>query len=221
MSDAHEHADTEGRTFVRVTAEPLTRGQRIAKRSVDVAVSLAILVVFLPFLTLIACAIWAESGRPILFRQKRGGFGGRPFTILKFRTMDVLEDGSSVTQARRGDPRVTRLGALLRRTSIDELPQLWNVLRGDMSLVGPRPHALAHDAYFSGLVRHYPLRQRVKPGLTGLAQIEGWRGETTSIESLMGRVSADIRYIDTWSFWLDLRIIFRTVSMVWFDRSAY
>jgi exopolysaccharide biosynthesis polyprenyl glycosylphosphotransferase len=221
VSELHAHVRTEQGRLAAASAHPLTPAERLAKRSVDFAVSLTLLLLFLPFLILVACALWIESGRPILFRQRRGGLDGRPFTIMKFRTMHVLEDGSSVAQARREDPRVTRFGALLRRTSIDELPQLWNVLRGDMSLVGPRPHALAHDAYFAGVIHHYPLRQCVKPGLTGLAQVEGWRGETASIESLMGRVNADLRYIDGWSFWLDIRIIARTASIVLFDRSAY
>jgi lipopolysaccharide/colanic/teichoic acid biosynthesis glycosyltransferase len=140
---------------------------------------------------------------------------------MKFRTMHVLEDGPLLAQARRNDPRVTRVGAFLRRTSLDELPQLWNVLKGDMSLVGPRPHALAHDQYYGSLLSRYPLRQRMKPGITGLAQIGGWRGETATLEAMAGRVEADIHYVDHWSFWGDLKILLRTASIVFFDRSAY
>ena len=184
---------------------PVSQRQLVAKRSFDVSVSFIALTVLLPFLLLICLAIWLESGRPIIFRQKRGGLHGEPFTILKFRTMSVVEDGTDVLQVRRQDPRVTRLGAILRKTSIDELPQLWNVLRGDMSIVGPRPHAILHDEQFSSLLQHYSERQLMKPGITGLAQCEGWRGETAAIESLLGRVDADIRYIRQWSFWLDLR----------------
>ncbi|MFN4140741.1 MAG: exopolysaccharide biosynthesis polyprenyl glycosylphosphotransferase [Aestuariivirga sp.] len=202
-------------------AAPLTRSQIFVKRSFDILVSLALLLLFLPFLALIALGVWLDCGRPLFFRQLRGGRNGRPFAIYKFRTMTVLEDGPSLSQVQKGDPRVTRLGALLRRTSMDELPQLWNVLRGDMSLVGPRPHALAHDEQFAARVRHYALRQRVKPGLTGLAQIEGWRGETTTTFAIAGRVNADIRYIENWSFWLDIKIIAKTACIVLFDRSAY
>lgn len=204
-----------------MASAPLTRSQRLAKRSFDVAVSLLLLTFLLPFLALISLAVLIETGRPLFFRQQRGGLDGRPFSIVKFRTMHVLEDGPELTQARRNDPRVTRLGAFLRRTSLDELPQLWNVLRGDMSLVGPRPHALAHDQYYGSLLRRYPLRQRLKPGITGLAQTGGWRGETATLEAMAGRVEADIHYIDHWSFRGDMKILFRTARIVFFDRSAY
>jgi putative colanic acid biosynthesis UDP-glucose lipid carrier transferase len=204
-----------------VPSPPLSRGQRFAKRSLDVAVSLFLLCLLLPALTLISLAVLAESGRPLFFRQKRGGLDGRSFSIVKFRTMRVMEDGPELAQARRNDPRVTPLGAFLRRTSLDELPQLWNVLMGDMSLVGPRPHALAHDQYYGGLLQRYPLRQRMKPGITGLAQIGGWRGETATLEAMAGRVEADIHYIDHWSFLGDLKILLRTARVVLFDRSAY
>lgn len=200
---------------------PLTGTQRFAKRSFDVAVSLLLLAFLLPFLAVISLAVLIDSGWPLFFRQKRGGLGGRSFNIVKFRTMRVMEDGPRLEQARRNDPRVTRLGAFLRRTSIDELPQLWNVLTGDMSLVGPRPHALAHDAYYGKLLRRYALRQRMKPGITGLAQIGGWRGETATLEAMAGRVEADIHYIDHWSFLGDMKILLRTARIVLFDRSAY
>lgn len=132
-----------------------------------------------------------------------------------------MEDGHAVSQVRKNDPRVTRLGAFLRRTSLDEIPQLWNVLVGEMSLVGPRPHALTHDEQFQRLIGHYILRQRIKPGLTGLAQIQGWRGETSSFESIAGRVNADLDYIENWSFWLDIKIIAKTACIVLFDKGAY
>lgn len=200
---------------------PLTRWQSLAKRSFDVAISLLLLLFLLPFLALVSIAVLVESGRPLFFRQKRGGLGGQPFNIVKFRTMCVQEDGPRVDQATRNDPRVTRVGAFLRRTSIDELPQLWNVLKGDMSLVGPRPHALAHDEYYGNLLRRYPLRQRMKPGITGLAQTGGWRGETATLEAMAGRVEADIQYVDHWSFRGDMAILLRTARIVFFDRSAY
>jgi putative colanic acid biosysnthesis UDP-glucose lipid carrier transferase len=191
------------------------------KRCFDVLASLLLLLLFLPVLAIISSALRLESGSPVLFRQKRGGLAGRPFVVVKFRTMKVLEDGPDLTQATRDDPRVTRLGAFLRRTSLDELPQLWNVLRGDMSLVGPRPHAVAHDQHYAGLIRRYPLRHRVRPGITGLAQVGGLRGETATVEAMADRVEADIRYIENWSFWGDIRILLSTLRIVFFDRSAY
>jgi putative colanic acid biosynthesis UDP-glucose lipid carrier transferase len=215
------HATGSGAPESLALPPPLTRWQAAGKRSFDVAVSLFLLLLLLPFLALISLAVLIESGRPLFFLQKRGGSGGRPFSIVKFRTMHVLEDGPNLAQARRNDPRVTRLGAFLRRTSLDELPQLWNVLKGDMSLVGPRPHALAHDQYYGSLLRRYSLRQRMKPGITGLAQIGGWRGETATLEAMAGRVEADIHYVDHWSFWGDMKILLRTASIVFFDRSAY
>lgn len=200
---------------------PLTKRQLFTKRCFDFVTSLFLLLFLLPFLMLISIAVLAESGRPLFFRQKRGGLEGKPFNVVKFRTMRVMEDGPTVSQARRKDPRVTRVGAFLRRTSLDELPQLWNVLKGDMSLIGPRPHALAHDQYYGGMLSRYALRQRMKPGITGFAQIGGWRGETATLEAMAGRVEADIHYIDHWSFWGDMKILIRTARIVLFDRSAY
>jgi exopolysaccharide biosynthesis polyprenyl glycosylphosphotransferase len=204
-----------------VREEALSRRQRAAKRSLDLAVALTVLVLLLPFLAMVAAAIMAESGRPVIFRQQRGGIGGRPFTILKFRTMRVMENGEEIAQARRSDGRVTRLGRVLRRTSIDELPQLWNVVRGDMSIVGPRPHAIAHDKLYCPIVPGYRERQRVKPGLTGLAQVEGCRGETARPEAMARRVRLDNRYIDEWSFWSDVRIMFRTAGALLFEKDVY
>ena len=191
------------------------------KRSLDVVVSGLLIVLFLPLFVAIGCALLLETGSPVFFRQRRGGLNGRPFFIVKFRTMKVLEDGASVSQATKGDARVTRLGGFLRRTSLDELPQLWNVFRGDMSLVGPRPHARAHDLEYSVLIPVYPLRHRMKPGITGLAQVGGFRGETATVEAMAARVDTDIRYINNWSLWLDLKILARTACIVLFDRSAY
>lgn len=191
------------------------------KRSFDAVASALLLLLFFPVLALIACALRIESGGPVLFRQRRGGLGGQPFLVVKFRTMKVLEDGPKLTQATRDDPRVTRLGGFLRRTSLDELPQLWNVLRGDMSLVGPRPHALVHDEHYARLISRYPLRHQVRPGITGLAQVGGLRGETTTLEAMADRVEADIEYIENWTFWGDIRILLATARLVFFDRSAY
>ncbi len=202
-------------------AEPLTGTQRVVKRGIDVAASVMLLALLLPALIVIAVAVLLETGAPVFFRQARGGLGGRTFHIVKFRTMSVQENGCEITQARRGDPRVTKVGAFLRRTSLDELPQLWNVLKGDMSLVGPRPHALVHDLQYGAVIGPYALRQRLKPGITGLAQVEGQRGETASVECMARRVEADNRYIENWSLGLDIMILVRTAGLVFFDRSAY
>ncbi len=189
---------------------PMSAVERAIKRALDVTVSLTALFILSPTLVLTGLAIRAESKGPMLFRQTRTGFNNRPFTILKFRSMRVQENGPAIRQASRNDPRVTRVGKFIRRLSIDELPQLWNVLKGDMSIVGPRPHALAHDAHYEKLIGNYPYRQHVKPGLTGWAQVNGSRGETPTVESMAERVRLDIWYVEHSSLWLDLSIIMRT-----------
>ena len=191
------------------------------KRVIDILGAGGGLSILLPFLTLIAIAILVESRGPVFFRQRRTGLDGRIFTIYKFRTMNVMEDGSDVTQATRGDNRVTWVGKFLRRSSIDELPQLINVLKGEMSLVGPRPHAVAHDQYYTQMVPSYHLRFRAKPGITGLAQIAGFRGEIRDIPHMQARVDRDLEYIEHWSLAKDLRILFFTVTSAPFHRSAY
>ena len=193
---------------------PLTSLERAGKRLFDIVASSGLLVLFAPLLIGTAIAIKLDSKGPVLFRQRSNGFDGRPFTILKFRSMHVLEDGDVIMQARPNDARLTGIGATLRRRSIDELPQLINVLRGDMSLVGPRPHALAHDDKYSKLIASYAQRQHVKPGITGLAQVQGLRGATPAIEDMQLRVAHDLIYIKSWSFVLDLRILLRTVGAV-------
>jgi len=193
---------------------PLTALERAGKRLFDIVAAAGLLVLFTPLLIGTAIAIKLDSRGPLLFRQRRNGFDGRPFHILKFRSMHVLEDGDVIVQACPNDPRLTGIGAALRRRSIDELPQLVNVLRGDMSLVGPRPHALAHDDKYSKLIASYAQRQHVKPGITGLAQVHGLRGATPAIEDMELRVAHDLAYIKSWSFMLDLRILLRTVGEV-------
>lgn len=194
---------------------PLTAFERAAKRCVDLLLAGLALIFLLPLLAIVALAIKLDSPGPILFRQLRCGFNGKCFQIYKFRTMSVLEDGPSIVQAQFGDKRFTRLGALLRRTSIDELPQLLNVLNGSMSLVGPRPHAVVHDSEFDKIVRNYAFRRRVKPGLTGWAQVHGCRGPTPTTASIEQRVEHDLWYIDNWSVWLDLAILLWTpIEMV-------
>jgi putative colanic acid biosysnthesis UDP-glucose lipid carrier transferase len=184
--------------------------EHAAKRLMDLVLAGLALTALLPLLVIVAVAIKLDSPGPVLFRQQRCGFNGRSFQIYKFRTMSVLEDGPSIIQAQLGDRRFTRLGALLRRTSIDELPQLLNVLNGTMSLVGPRPHAVAHDNEFDKVVRNYAFRRRVKPGLTGWAQVHGCRGPTPTRASIEERVEHDLWYIDNWSLSLDIAILVRT-----------
>ena len=167
-----------------------------------------------PLLPLIALAIKAESKGPVLFRQHRRGRYQSTIQILKFRTMHVMEDGANVRQAISGDPRITAVGRILRRTSLDELPQLFNVLKGEMSLVGPRPHALVHDEEFSRLLEVYADRHQMRPGMTGLAQVTGHRGPTVEPGSIEGRVEADMHYIRNWSLWLDLKILMKTFRTV-------
>lgn len=172
------------------------------------------LAISLPLWPLIALAIKLESPGPVIFSQRRRGRFLREFRMLKFRTMRVMEDGAAVRQAVPGDCRVTRAGRILRRTSLDELPQLFNVLRGEMSLVGPRPHALVHDEEFTRLLEIYPDRHQMKPGLTGLAQVTGLRGSTAKPGSIEARVEADLAYIKNWSVHLDLKILTRTIAAV-------
>ena len=168
-----------------------------------------------------AIAIKLDSPGPVIFRQRRCGFNGRLFEIFKFRTMIVLEDGNRVVQAKRNDTRITKLGAFLRRTSIDELPQLFNVLRGDMSIIGPRPHALAHDDEFMRVVANYAFRHHVKPGITGWAQVNGCRGETKTLGDIERRLELDLYYIDNWTLALDFKIIFMTVIEIIRGENAY
>ncbi len=156
-------------------------------------------------------AIKLDSDGPVFFLQRRRGHDNRPFRIIKFRSMSVLEDGQSIRQATEADPRITRMGSFIRATSIDELPQFFNVLRGDMSVVGPRPHAVAHDDVYDRLIDEYASRRHVKPGVTGWAQVQGHRGETPTVESMQERVACDLWYINNWSLWLDLKIVARTV----------
>ena len=200
---------------------PLSGYERALKRTIDLVSACAGLVLLMPLLVLTAVVIKLDSPGPIFFRQRRCGFNGRPFTILKFRTMSVMEDGPAVAQARQSDHRVTRVGKLLRRSSIDELPQLLNVLTGTMSLIGPRPHALAHDNHFDKVVRNYAFRHHVKPGLTGWAQVNGHRGPTPTLGEIRQRVECDLWYIDNWSLRLDIGIIFRTFIEVLRGRNAY
>jgi Undecaprenyl-phosphate glucose phosphotransferase len=190
------------------------------KRGFDIIASLAALLLLAPLLAILALAIKLDSKGPVLFRQRRYGFNQEPFRIFKFRSMTTLDDGRNVAQATAQDSRVTRIGRFMRRTNLDELPQLLNVLLGDMSLVGPRPHALAHDQLFQPSVRLYARRHNVKPGITGWAQVNGLRGEVTP-ETLKARIEHDLYYIDNWSIWLDLWILWRTLASKKAFQNAY
>jgi len=191
------------------------------KRVIDVVGASLGLLLLSPVLLLAALAIVIENPGSPLFQQKRGGYRGAAFVIFKFRSMRVSENGADVVQAQQGDHRVTRVGAFLRRTSIDELPQLLNVLRGEMSLVGPRPHALLHDEYYGQRISGYNGRFRAKPGLTGLAQTSGLRGATPDVASMAARVNKDLEYIRNWSLMLDVVILLRTLRIVTIQPDGY
>jgi undecaprenyl-phosphate galactose phosphotransferase/putative colanic acid biosynthesis UDP-glucose lipid carrier transferase len=206
---------------VEIRREPMGRLQRAIKRSVDMLFAGAAALVMLPFFAAIALAIKLDSPGPAFFRQQRNGYQGKPFKILKFRSMHVQEDGPVIQQARVGDARVTRVGRFLRKSSIDELPQIFNILAGDMSLVGPRPHACAHDELYARSIENYEVRQHVKPGLTGWAQVHGLRGETATLEEMYRRIEYDIWYAVNASILLDLEIMVRTVIEVCRHRNAY
>ena len=202
---------------LQLTRRPLTRSEIIQKRAFDLVFAAAGLLLATPFLVLVAALIKLDSPGPIFFLQRRYGFNQQPFRIIKFRTMRTLDDGAVVRQATVDDPRLTKVGRWLRRFNIDEIPQLFNVLTGDMSLVGPRPHALSHDREYEQRISRYARRHNVKPGITGWAQINGYRGETDTEEKMRKRVEYDLFYIDNWSLWLDLKIMVRTVL----SRTAY
>jgi putative colanic acid biosynthesis UDP-glucose lipid carrier transferase len=170
---------------------------------------------------MIAMAVKLSSSGPILFKQRRYGLDGEEIRVWKFRTMTVCEDGQEVKQAQRDDQRVTPVGRVLRATSLDELPQIFNVLAGSMSLVGPRPHATAHNEAYRSLIRGYMLRHKVKPGITGLAQVRGFRGETETLDKMEKRVACDHQYIRSWSLWLDLKILVETLFVVFSRKNAY
>jgi Undecaprenyl-phosphate glucose phosphotransferase len=206
---------------VQLQRAPLSATQRILKQGMDRVLAAISVVLLVPFFAVIAAAIRLESPGPAMFLQTRVGFNGRPFKIYKFRTMVTLDDGAVVVQATKNDKRVTHLGELLRRLSIDEVPQLLNVLRGEMSLVGPRPHALAHDNQYDRQIATYAIRHKMKPGITGWAQVNGFRGETPEIGMMKQRVESDLWYIEYWSLWLDIRILLMTVVRVLKSDSAY
>ncbi|MGF1614759.1 MAG: undecaprenyl-phosphate glucose phosphotransferase [Gammaproteobacteria bacterium] len=210
-----------GVPLLTLSETPLLGTHKWLKSLEDNILATLILLVLSPIMALIALLIKLDSPGPIIFKQQRHGWDGRLIEVWKFRTMYVRQGESpQVKQATRDDPRITRVGKFLRRTSIDELPQLFNVLQGSMSLVGPRPHAVEHNDYYSKRIDAYLSRHRIKPGMTGLAQVEGFRGETETLDKMEGRVAYDLKYINEWSVWLDLWILFKTAFTV-FSKNAY
>jgi len=210
-----------GVPVIALRESPFHGYQGAAKRLMDMVLASLGLLVGGPLLLSIALAIRLTSKGPVLFRQRRYGLDGREIVIYKFRTMTVTEDAGWIDQAKPDDTRVTRLGRFLRRYSLDETPQLINVLQGRMSLVGPRPHAVGHNEEYRRLIKAYMVRHKVKPGITGWAQVNGHRGETDTIEKMQARVEYDLEYLRNWSLGLDLQIIVRTIRLVFFDRHAY
>jgi putative colanic acid biosynthesis UDP-glucose lipid carrier transferase len=213
--------DIDGIPMLAVCETPFAGLDGVIKRASDIVFSSVLLAVLWPLLLLIAIGVRMSSPGPILFRQRRYGMYGEAINVFKFRSMTVCEDGAKVTQAQRNDARVTRFGGFLRRTSLDELPQLFNVFLGSMSLVGPRPHAVAHNEEYRRIIEGYMLRHKVRPGITGWAQVNGLRGETDTVDKMQRRVEFDLDYLRNWSLGLDLTILLRTASLVWRDRNAY
>jgi Undecaprenyl-phosphate glucose phosphotransferase len=207
--------------LIKTVSKPLSGWGVFVKIAEDYILASLALLLSLPAMLLIALAIKVDGPGPVFFRQRRHGYNHQIIEVLKFRTMTVLEDGDTIAQATKNDARVTRVGRLLRRTSLDELPQFINVLRGEMSIVGPRPHALAHNSHYGELVENYANRHRVKPGITGWAQIHGFRGETHNAAMMGQRVKYDLEYIERWSLWLDLKIMIMTPLFGFFRNGAY
>ena len=218
----HRISHIAGLYSLDLSCSPMDGPSRWVKRAEDLLIGGAISLLILPICLVIAIAIKLTSPGPVLFKQYRTGINGRKFKVYKFRSMVVHQEArDEVTQAKKQDPRITRIGAFLRRTSLDELPQFFNVMQGRMSIVGPRPHALAHNEYYKDLVESYMQRHKVKPGITGWAQVNGYRGETDTLEKMQKRVEYDLWYIDNWSMWLDLKIIFWTIFKGFIGENAY
>jgi Undecaprenyl-phosphate glucose phosphotransferase len=214
-------AVVNGMPVLAVCDTPFHGMDAVLKRVTDIVFGSVALAIAAPVMALIALGVKLSSPGPILFRQRRYGLNGEEILVYKFRSMTVCEDGPVVAQATRQDLRVTTLGRILRRTSLDELPQIFNVLEGKMSLVGPRPHAVAHNELYRKLISGYMIRHKVRPGMTGLAQVSGLRGETETVEKMRERVRFDLEYLSRWSPWLDLKIILKTFGVLWRDRNAY
>ena len=207
--------DMGGVPVVAICETPFTGTHRLIKRTSDVLLSLLILMLILPVMAVVAIGVKLSSPGPVIFRQKRNGLDGEEIMVYKFRSMTSMDNGKVIKQATKGDARITRFGAFIRKTSLDELPQFFNVLQGSMSIVGPRPHAVAHNEQYRQLIKAYMVRHKVKPGITGWAQVNGLRGETDTLEKMQARVEYDLEYLRNWSLGLDLAIILRTVKSVW------
>jgi putative colanic acid biosynthesis UDP-glucose lipid carrier transferase len=213
--------DMNGVPVVGICETPFTGTNRLAKRASDIVLASLILLLISPVLALLAIGVKLSSPGPVIFKQRRNGLDGDEIVVYKFRSMRAMDDGAVVRQATKGDARITPFGAFLRRTSLDELPQFFNVLQGRMSIVGPRPHAVAHNELYRQLIKAYMVRHKVKPGITGWAQVNGQRGETDTLEKMQARVEYDLEYLRNWSLGFDLQIIARTVKVAFFDRDAY
>jgi putative colanic acid biosynthesis UDP-glucose lipid carrier transferase len=213
--------DMNGVPVVGICETPFTGTNELVKRISDVVISTIIVVLISPLLLAIAIGVKLSSPGPVLFKQRRNGLDGHEIVVYKFRSMRTMEDGPVVRQATRNDPRVTPFGAFLRRTSFDELPQFFNVLQGTMSIVGPRPHAVTHNKEYRQIIKAYMVRHKVKPGITGWAQVNGQRGETDTVEKMRTRVEYDLEYLRNWSLGMDLKIIVATIRVLFFDRQAY
>jgi putative colanic acid biosysnthesis UDP-glucose lipid carrier transferase len=213
--------ELNGIPLIAVWEVPFSEIQYVLKRAMDIVLSSLALLILLPIMLAIAVAVKLSSPGPILFRQRRYGLNGQEILVYKFRSMRVMEDGGKVNQATKNDPRITSVGAFLRKTSLDELPQFINVLQGRMSLVGPRPHAVAHNEMYRKLISGYMLRHKVKPGITGWAQVNGLRGETETLEKMQQRINYDLEYLRNWSLSLDLQILLKTALVFMGDQNAY
>jgi putative colanic acid biosynthesis UDP-glucose lipid carrier transferase len=218
----HSVTDVAGMAVLDLSTSPMVGLNRIIKAIEDRVLALFILILISPLLAVIAVGVKSNSPGPILFKQRRHGWDGKPITVYKFRTMVVhCEDDGKITQAKKCDSRITKFGAFLRRTSLDELPQFFNVLQGRMSIVGPRPHAIAHNELYKDQIDDYMKRHKVKPGITGWAQINGWRGETDTLDKMKKRVEYDLYYIENWSLWFDIKIITQTLLTGFVGKNAY
>jgi len=213
--------ESAGVMMINLSATPMVGGLEHLKRVEDIIISVLMGAILSPILVLTAIAIKLDSTGPVFFKQRRYGLDGKEISVWKFRSMTVAEDGFEVAQASRGDTRITKVGSIIRKYSIDELPQLINVFQGTMSLVGPRPHAVAHNEYYRDKVHGYMARHKIRPGITGWAQINGCRGETDVVEKMQRRLRYDLEYIQNWSIALDLRILLKTLTTVLFDKNAY
>jgi len=215
-------SEINGMPVLSVCDTPFQGTDAIIKRSMDITIGGLAFLISLPVMTILAAAVKLSSPGPVLFRQRRYGLNGAEITVYKFRSMTVCDDGPIVHQATRQDARVTKIGRFIRRTSLDELPQLINVLQGTMSLVGPRPHAIAHNEKYRRLINGYMVRHKVRPGITGLAQVNGLRGETETLDKMSERVRFDLEYLRNWSPWLDISILARSLAVIWSDyRKTY